>query len=148
MTDDTLATPPLPLGDPASLQRLKMTIAYRGTNYHGWQFQLPSNTYKGLPLLPERGLPTIQEIVTRTLRGVVGHPVTVSGSSRTDARVHAKRQVAHFTTNKPQIPLVGLRRAINARLPDDILIRDIEKVPIDFDAASWTRAKRYQYLIW
>src|SRR5688572_12894935 len=94
------------------------------------------------------GIPTIQEEISRTLRGIVGHPLTVVGSSRTDAGVHAKGQVAHFDTNQTQIPPEGLRRAANARLPDDILISHIEPVDDTFDAISSTVSKRYQYLIW
>ncbi|QOV88103.1 tRNA pseudouridine(38-40) synthase TruA [Humisphaera borealis] len=142
------AVPVDPLPADVPLQRYKLTIAYRGTNYHGWQTQYPTATYKG-PKPPEgEGIPTIQEIVTRTLRTVVRHPLTLSGSSRTDAGVHAKGQVAHFTTDKVQIPILGMRRAVNARLPEDILVRSIEPVPINFDAVKWTLSKRYQYSIW
>jgi tRNA pseudouridine38-40 synthase len=129
-------------------QRYKITIAYRGTNYHGWQTQPVNATYKGPPPPEGEGIPTIQEILTRTFQMVVRHPLTISGSSRTDAGVHAKGQVAHFTTDKVQIPIEGMRRAVNARLPDDILVRSIEPVPPDFDAISWTVSKRYQYSIW
>jgi tRNA pseudouridine38-40 synthase len=128
--------------------RYKLTIAYRGTHYHGWQFQTASRTWKGAAPLPERGLPTIQENVSRALSHVVRHPVTVSGSSRTDAGVHAKGQIAHFDTDQTQIPPDGLRDAANHQLPDDILIRSIESVPDAFDATTWTTSKRYQYFIW
>jgi tRNA pseudouridine38-40 synthase len=74
--------------------------------------------------------------------------VIVVGSSRTDAGVHAKGQVAHFDSDQTQIPMEGLRRAINHQLPDDILIRDIEPVPSDFDAIFNTVSKRYQYFVW
>lgn len=141
---EVLDTQPL---DPQR-QRYKLTIAYRGTNYHGWQTQYPTATYKGPPPPEGQGIPTIQEILTRTLKSVVRHPLTLSGSSRTDARVHAKGQVAHFTTDRVQIPIVGLRRAVNARLPEDILVRAIEPVPLNFDAVKWTTSKRYQYCIW
>ncbi|MDB5294517.1 MAG: tRNA pseudouridine(38-40) synthase TruA [Phycisphaerales bacterium] len=129
-------------------QRYKLTLAYRGSRYHGWQTQAVSGTYKGEPLPEGQGLPTVQEILTRTLVSVVRHPVIVIGSSRTDAGVHAKGQVAQFDTDKTQIPLDGLRRAINARLPEDILVRSIDPVPRDFDAIGWTASKRYQYQIW
>jgi tRNA pseudouridine38-40 synthase len=62
--------------------------------------------------------------------------------------VHAKGQVAHFDTDQLQIPPDGLRRAVNARLPDDILASGIETVPETFDAISSTVSKRYQYFIW
>lgn len=145
---DPQSDAPIPPSDGPPQQRYKVTVAYRGTHYHGWQTQYPSATYKGPPPPEGEGIPTIQEILTRTLRTVVRHPLTLSGSSRTDAGVHAKGQVAHFTTDKVQIPIKGMRRAVNARLPEDILVRSIEPVPLAFDAVSWTTSKRYQYSIW
>ena len=158
------------------LQRYKLTVAYRGTRYHGWQQQPALPTYRGerrpgLGVAPVAGdspgdggeegtvahepvagaassIPTIQGELTRAIAEVVGHPVVISGSSRTDAGVHAKGQVAHFDTDKVQIPREGLRRAVNHRLPSDILIRRIEPVPETFDAITSTLTKRYQYLIW
>lgn len=129
------------------LLRYKLTLAYRGTHYHGWQSQQASSTYKK-PLPEGHGLPTIQETTERAMAEVLGHPVQLSGSSRTDSGVHAKRQVAHFDTPMAQVPLEGMRRAINARLPHDILIRSIEPVAADFNAIKDTRSKRYQYFIW
>lgn len=130
------------------LQRYKLTIAYRGTAYHGWQVQTMPSTWKKAPPPKGHGLPTIQETLRRALEHVVKHPVKVIGSSRTDAGVHAKGQVAHFDTDKAQIPLIGMRRAINHQLPDDILVRAIERVGPDFDAILCTTSKRYQYFIW
>jgi tRNA pseudouridine38-40 synthase len=157
-------------------QRYKLTIAYRGTRYHGWQQQPALPSYKGerpsefvpeaeredepppdLHLAPGVGpapglevdyIPTIQGELAKAIGQVVGHAVDVVGSSRTDAGVHAKGQVAHFDTDKVQIPREGLRRAINHRLPSDILVRAIDAVPETFDAISSTRSKRYQFLIW
>lgn len=127
--------------------RYKLTIAYRGTAYHGWQFQHPSPTYKTPLPDGETGIPTIQRELTRALQSVVRHPVNVVGSSRTDTGVHAKGQVVHFDTDRGQIPLEGLRRAANHALPSDILIRRIEPVDESFSAIRSTVAKRYQYLI-
>lgn len=129
-------------------QRYKLTLAYRGTRYHGWQIQSVTSSFRGERPPAGEGLPTIQAILKRVIRGVVNHPVIVIGSSRTDARVHAEGQVCQFDTDKTQIPLDGLRRAINARLPEDILVRSIEPVPRDFDAIAWTASKRYRYSIW
>lgn len=128
-------------------QRFKMTLAYRGTRYHGWQFQFANSLYKGPKPAEGRGIPTVQEIVARATMYVLRHPITLVGSSRTDAGVHAKGQVAHFDTDQSQIPGEGMRRAINARLPDDIVIRSIEPVPDSFDAITSTISKRYQYFI-
>jgi tRNA pseudouridine38-40 synthase len=129
-------------------QRYKLTIAYRGTRYHGWQCQPAMESYKGDAPPAGEGIPTVQESLQRTLGQVVGHPVSLSGSSRTDAGVHAKGQVAHFDTPSVHIPPEGLRRAVNARLPSDILIRTIEAVPDSFDAIRSTECKRYQFFIW
>jgi tRNA pseudouridine38-40 synthase len=157
-------------------QRYKLTLAYRGTRYHGWQQQPALPTYKGEkqkefvpeaeredeappPVFAAPGvgpapgaevdyIPTVQGELARAIAEVVGHPVDVVGSSRTDAGVHAKGQVVHFDTDKVQIPREALRRAINHRLPSDILVRTIEPVPDEFDAISSTRTKRYQFFIW
>ena len=133
---------------PVPTQRYKLTIAYRGTAYHGWQTQAMNPTWTG-PIPPEgEGIPTIQEKLTRAIKSVVLHPLIISGSSRTDTGVHAKGQVAHFDTDKTQIPIEALRQSINAKLPGDILIRKIEAVSDEFEAVSSTRSKRYQYVIW
>ncbi len=129
-------------------QRYKLTIAYRGTAYHGWQQQGYSGTWKGAVAADGSGPPTIQEICKKAIEGVVMHPVIINGSSRTDAGVHAKGQVAHFDTHMTMIPMEGLRRGVNSRLPEDILVKKIEAVPSTFDAQYSTESKRYQYVIW
>lgn len=129
-------------------QRYKLTISYRGTRYHGWQAQPLMETYTGDPPPPGEGIPTIQETIRRVLADVLRHPVSLVGSSRTDAGVHAKGQLAHFDTDQVQIPKEGLRKAVNHQLPPDILIRAIDPVPDTFDAVQSTLRKRYQYFIW
>jgi tRNA pseudouridine38-40 synthase len=128
--------------------RYKLVIAYRGTRYHGWQRQLAVSTWKGPTPAEGKGIPTIQETLATAIGGVVHHPINLVGSSRTDARVHAKGQVAHFDTDQTHIPPEGLRLAVNHQLPDDMLVRSIEAVPDDFDAILSTTSKRYQYVIW
>lgn len=125
-----------------------MVIAYRGTNYHGWQTQPASSTYKGDAPGEGQGIPTIQETVRRAIVSVVGHPINFVGASRTDAGVHAKKQLAMFDTDKTQIPLNGMRMAINSRLPSDILVRRIVPAPAEYDVIRWVSSKRYQYAIW
>lgn len=129
-------------------QRFKLTIAYRGTRYHGWQTQGVPPNWKGTRPTDGTGLPSVQETLKGALQHVLNHPVTCVGSSRTDGGVHAKGQVAHFDTMRTQIPLDGLRRAINHQLPDDILVVAAEPVDNSFDAIASTRSKRYQYAIW
>ncbi len=128
--------------------RYRLTIAYRGTRYHGWQHQYANALYKGPAPAPGHGIPTVQESLRRAIIAVVKHPINLVGSSRTDAGVHAKGQVAHFDTDCTRIPPHGLLRAVNSRLPDDIVIRAIDPVPDDFSAIGSTISKRYQYLIW
>ena len=128
--------------------RYKLTLAYRGTHYHGWQTQAMNPNWTGPAPEPGEGIPTIQEKLKRAITAVVRHEVSVAGSSRTDAGVHAKGQVAHFDTDKTQIPIEALRQSINAKLPGDILVRKIEAVSDQFDAVYSTLRKRYQYVIW
>ena len=128
-------------------QRYKLTIAYRGSRYHGWQTQVAMPNYKG-DVPPGEGIPTVQETLERSLGEILGHPVSISGSSRTDSGVHAKGQLAHFDTPSVHIPPKGLRRAVNSRLPPDILIRKLEPVADTFDAVRSTTSKRYQFFIW
>ncbi|MCC6422723.1 MAG: tRNA pseudouridine(38-40) synthase TruA [Phycisphaerales bacterium] len=129
-------------------QRYKLTLSYRGTAYHGWQTQSLVPTYKGPTPLPGHGIPTIQEILSRALGRIIRHPITLVGSSRTDAGVHAKGQLAHFDTDQTQIPPENIRRALNHSLPPDILVRRIEPVDDSFNAVTSTTDKRYQYVLW
>ncbi len=120
--------------------RCKLTLAYRGTSYHGWQRQIEGGV-GGVEL------PTVQSTLRLALQRVVNHPVVVVGSSRTDAGVHARGQVAHFDTIRTQIPLDRLSYAVNAKLPADVCITRIERVADDFDAIKGTVEKGYRYLI-
>jgi tRNA pseudouridine(38-40) synthase len=129
-------------------QRYKLTLAYRGTRYHGWQKQLAVETYKGPKPEAGEGIPTIQETLAKSMLMVLRHPILVVGSSRTDSGVHAKAQVAHFDSDQIQIPSEGMRLAINHALPNDIVVTAIDAVPDNFDAIKWTISKRYQYFIW
>ena len=127
------------------LIRLKLTVAYRGTHYHGWQSQNLSPAKiaaRGQPL------PTVQVALEKVLSKLLCHHVTVVGSSRTDTGVHAKGQVCHLDTTAVTIPPRGLRNAVNARLPDDIRVRSVQRVDDDFNAISWAVRKRYQYMVW
>ena len=129
-------------------RRFKLTIAYRGTRYHGWQSQVHTDNYPGDLPPPGHGIPTVQETIARTLKPILGHDVEIVGSSRTDSGVHAKGQVAHFDTDLLGIPGSGIRRAMNHQLPGDIYIRSLEAVPDTFNAILSTDRKRYQYSLY
>ena len=112
---------------------LKLTIAYDGTNYAGWQRQ--ANAIG------------IQQVLEDEIAAIVGahHPLNAAG--RTDAGVHAAAQVASITIDHP-IPGDELLRALNARLKaGDIWIRSIEEMPDRWDARIFAKGKTYRYAI-
>src|SRR5215813_14801638 len=98
-------------------RRLRITLAYDGTDFHGWQVQ--------------PGLPTIQGALEEIVSGIEGAPVQVAGSGRTDAGVHALAQVAAFTIANP-IPLPNLQKAINRLLPPAIRVWRVEEADPEF----------------
>src|SRR5688572_22112301 len=122
------------------LQRYKLTVAYRGTRYHGWQWQAATKHYRG-PTIGDGGIPRIQVVLGKASTSVVGHPMQLVGGSRTAAGVQAKGQLAHFDTHHTQLPTEGLRRAVNHALPDDIVLRKVEAVPPSFNVATSTVSK-------
>ncbi len=116
-------------------RNIKLIIAYNGAAYHGWQRQA-------------EGVDTVQGRVERACALVCGHPVAVQGASRTDAGVHAAGQCANFHTPNMAIPLVGLRLAVNARLPRDISIVSAVEAAEGFNASRDAAGKTYRYRIW
>jgi tRNA pseudouridine38-40 synthase len=114
------------------MRRIKITLAYDGGGFHGWQVQ--------------PGLPTIQGTLEQIISDMEGAPVHVAGSGRTDAGVHALAQVAAFTIANP-IPLVNLRRAVNRLLPPAIRVLAAEEVAPDFHPRFNAKAKTYEYRI-
>lgn len=113
-------------------RRIRITLAYDGTEFHGWQVQ--------------PGLPTIQGILEEIVGGLEGQPVHVAGSGRTDAGVHARAQIAAFTITNP-IPAGNLQRAINRLLPPAIRVLDAMETDADFHPRFDAVAKTYQYTI-
>jgi len=120
--------------------RYRLTIAYDGTRYHGWQEQLGPD---GSPRVP-----TVQTAVRQALQHIARQPVALRGASRTDTGVHALGQVAHFDADRLTVPIDRLPRAINSRLPGDIEVRDAAIVDQAFDAVSGARDKQYRYRLW
>jgi tRNA pseudouridine38-40 synthase len=114
------------------MRRIRITLAYDGTDFHGWQTQ--------------PGLPTIQGALEDILGQIEGKPVHVAGSGRTDAGVHALAQVAAFHLENP-IPVYNLRKAINRLLPPAIRVLSAEETHAAFHPRYDAIAKTYQYRI-
>jgi tRNA pseudouridine38-40 synthase len=114
------------------VRRLKLVLEYDGTAYHGWQVQ--------------PGLDTIQGRLEAALSRVGGSPVHVMGAGRTDAGVHAIGQVASCTV-ETRLDDLALRRALNALLPTDIVVRSVETTASAFDARRSARSKMYAYTV-
>jgi tRNA pseudouridine38-40 synthase len=127
----------------SSRRNIKLVIAYNGAAYHGWQRQIA----RGDSVARVEGVDTIQGRIEDAAARVVGHPVIVQGAGRTDAGVHAAGQVANFHTTNLAIPMVGLRRAVNSRLPGDIAVLSAEEVSGDFHASRSAVGKTYRYRI-
>ena len=113
-------------------RRIKITLAYDGGGFHGWQVQ--------------PGLPTIQGELEAILSEMEGEPVHVAGSGRTDAGVHALEQVAAFSLENP-IPLPNLKRAVNRLLPPAIRVLSAAEAAPDFHPRYEAKAKTYEYRI-
>lgn len=114
------------------MKRVKLVVAYDGTNYHGWQVQ-------------DNGI-TIEEVLNRTIGELVQEDIKVIGASRTDAGVHACGNVAVFDTES-QIPGDKFSFALNQRLPDDIRIQESCEVDADFHPRYADTVKTYEYNI-
>ncbi len=114
------------------MKRIKLIIAYDGTNYCGWQIQ-------------KNGI-TIEEIINKKLSELLGEKIVVIGASRTDSGVHAYANVAVFDTES-NIPPEKFSYALNQRLPDDIRIQESKEVPLDFHPRYCDTTKTYEYKI-
>ena len=114
-------------------RNLKLTIAYDGSEFHGWQIQ------------PD--LPTVQGILSDVIGRVTGEKVLPQGSGRTDTGVHAMAQVASFVS-ETTIPLVNFRKVLNDRLPAAIRVLSVEEMPADFHARHSATAKTYEYRVY
>ena len=114
-------------------KRIRLVVAYDGTNYHGWQIQ-------------KNGI-TIESELNRCLTELLGEPIEVIGASRTDAGVHAMGNVAVFDTIH-QMPGKKISYALNQRLPEDIRIQKSEEVPSDWHPRHVKSRKTYEYRIY
>jgi tRNA pseudouridine38-40 synthase len=111
----------------------KVTLAYDGTDFSGWQVQ------------PDRV--TIQGTLAEAIERVTGERVLPQGSGRTDAGVHARGQVASFRL-EAGIPEQNLQRALNRKLPESVRVLQAGKVGAEFHARLSAHAKTYEYGIW
>lgn len=114
------------------MRRIKLIVAYDGTNYCGWQVQ-------------PNGL-SVQEVLNRALEDLFGVPTVTTGASRTDAGVHALGNVAVFDT-EARMPAERVAFALNTRLPEDIRIQGSEEVPLAFHPRFTQTVKTYEYRI-
>jgi tRNA pseudouridine38-40 synthase len=114
------------------MRTLKLTIAYDGAAYAGWQSQ--------------HGKPTVQDTLEKAIHKVTGQRTRVLASGRTDAGVHALGQVVALRTDS-RLPPEVLLRALNANLPDDIAVLDFAEAPAGFHPIAHAVRKRYRYVI-
>lgn len=114
------------------MRRIRISISYDGTDYHGWQLQ--------------PGLPTVQGVIEQVISEIEGAHVRVDASGRTDAGVHALAQVAAFSLNNP-IPPPNLCKAMNQLLPRDIRVLQASEAAADFHPRFQAVAKTYEYRI-
>lgn len=115
------------------MKRIRLTVAYDGTNYCGWQIQ-------------PNGI-TIEEVLNTKLSKILKEDITVIGASRTDSGVHALGNVAVFDT-ETRIPPERISYALNRELPEDIVIVRSEEVPLDWHPRYRETVKTYEYHIW
>lgn len=116
------------------MQRLKLTIAYDGRPWRGWQSQVSGVT--------------VQDCLETVLGRLAGKRIVIHGSGRTDAGVHAHGQVAHITVDDSARSAESWLNAMNAKLPPSIRVLHCEEAPMDFHARFDAISKVYAYRIW
>jgi tRNA pseudouridine38-40 synthase len=114
------------------MRTIRMTVAYDGTNYVGWQIQ-PNGE-------------SVQSAIERAILKLTGEQISVLSAGRTDSGVHALGQVVSFRTNSP-IPCDGFRKGLQKFLEPDVIIRDLQDTHADFHATYSAKKKRYRYVI-
>jgi tRNA pseudouridine38-40 synthase len=114
-------------------RNIRLTLAFDGTAYHGWQIQADQLTVQG----------TIRDVIRR----IAGEDVSLVGSGRTDSGTHARRLVANFVTHS-SMEAASWTRALNSLLPQDIRILSSRRVSLEFHARRDARSKLYRYQIY
>ncbi len=113
-------------------RRIKLTIEYDGSRYHGWQFQ--------------KNAVSVQEVLSQAIKKLTGEDVIPAGAGRTDQGVHACGQVASFTTSS-KIPAAKFTPALNTFLPEDVVIISSEEVDDNFHPQFSAKGKHYRYIV-
>ena len=114
------------------MKRVKLIVAYDGTNYSGWQLQ--------------KNAVTIEQKLNEALSSLLKETIVVIGASRTDAGVHSLGNVCVFDTNT-RMPAEKISYALNTRLPEDIVVQDSCEVALDFHPRAGKSQKTYEYRI-
>ncbi|MGB2705812.1 MAG: tRNA pseudouridine(38-40) synthase TruA [Candidatus Omnitrophota bacterium] len=114
------------------MPNIRLTIAYDGTGYAGWQIQ--------------KNAKSIQDEIEKALKKILGEKVRLIGAGRTDSGVHARAQVANFKTRK-KFPPKKIQAALNAALPKDISVIEAKKAPLKFHSRFDAKSKIYRYTI-
>lgn len=115
------------------MRRIRLVVAYDGTNYHGWQVQ--------------PGAVTVEQVLNEALSQLMGEEIAVIGASRTDSGVHSRGNVAVFDTeNRMAADKVCL--AVNQRLPEDVRVLSSEEVALDWHPRKHRCVKTYEYKIY
>lgn len=114
------------------VRRVRLVVAYDGTNYSGWQLQ--------------KNAVTIEQKINEALFDLLGEEIQVIGASRTDAGVHSLGNVCVFDTNT-RMPAEKISYALNTRLPSDIVVQNSCEVEADFHPRAGKSAKTYEYRI-
>lgn len=115
------------------MPRFALTLAYDGSRFNGWQTQ--------------PGGQAGQDVLERALATIAGHPVDTICAGRTDAGVHALRQVVHFDSDADR-PLSAWVRGVNSNLPEGLAVRSATPVSDDFHARYGAARRRYRYLLY
>ena len=116
--------------------KIRLTIAYDGTSYEGWQVQKVG-----------RG---VQEVVEEAVEAIFQQHCRIHGSSRTDTGVHARAMIAHFEVPREafRMTMAKLPLALNSKLPEDVRIMDAREARADFHARFDAKGKQYRYFVY
>ena len=114
------------------MRNVKIILEYDGTDFVGWQSQTNGRS--------------VQSVLEAAIGSIIGEQVNVTGAGRTDAGVHARGQVVNFSTGS-MMELSILHRAVNGKLPNDVVVRSVEEVPRSFSARYSAKERFYRYFI-